>query len=101
MSFQLIRLFVVHLCKEYLNALQSVSTWSAESEKKECQLLTQHWQKTGQDQQTSAVVRHQLWFGARPLRLSFSPNYKFRSQFILIGRAGPATNSLYFANADR
>ena len=30
-----------------------------------------HWQKTGQDQQTSAVVRYQLWFGARPLRLSF------------------------------
>jgi hypothetical protein len=30
-----------------------------------------HWQKTGQDQQTSAVVRYQLWFGARPLRLIF------------------------------
>ena len=32
---------------------------------------TMHWQKTGQDQQTSAVVRYQLWFGARPLRLIF------------------------------
>ena len=28
-----------------------------------------HWQKTGQDNLTSAVVRYQLWFGARPLRL--------------------------------
>ena len=35
------------------------------------QPLTQHWQKTGQDQQTSAVVRYQLRFGARPLRLIF------------------------------
>ncbi len=24
---------------------------------------TMHWQKTGQDQQTSAAVRYQLWFG--------------------------------------
>ena len=24
---------------------------------------TMHWQKTGQDQQTSAVVRYQLWLG--------------------------------------
>ena len=69
--------------------------------KKECQLSTMHWQKTGQDQLTSAVVRYQLWFGAGPLRLSSSLSYKFRSQFILIGRAGPAMNSLYFANADR
>ena len=30
-----------------------------------------HWQKTGQDQQTAAVVRCQLWFGAGPLRLIF------------------------------
>jgi len=33
--------------------------------------LTMHRQKTGQDQQTSAVVRYQLWFGAGPLRLIF------------------------------
>ena len=32
---------------------------------------TMHWQKTGLDQQTSVVVRYQLWFGARPLRLIF------------------------------
>ena len=32
---------------------------------------TMHWQKTGQDNLTSAVVRYQLWFGARPLRLFF------------------------------
>jgi len=30
-----------------------------------------HRQKTGLDKQTSAAVRYQLWFGARPLRLSF------------------------------
>ena len=71
MSFQLVRLFVVHLCKEYLNALQSDSTWSGRVRKKECQLLTMHWQKTGQDQQTSTAVRYQLWFGAGPLRLIF------------------------------
>ena len=63
MSFQLVPLFVVHLCRKYLNALQSDSIWSAESVKQQCQLLTMHWQKTGQDQQTSAVVRYQLWFG--------------------------------------
>ena len=34
MSFQLVPLFVVHLFREYLNALQSDSTWSAEFEKK-------------------------------------------------------------------
>ena len=28
---------------------------------------TMHWQKTGQDNLTSAVVRYQLWFGAGPL----------------------------------
>ena len=38
---------------------------------------TMHWQKTGQDNLTSAVVRYQLWFGARPLRLRFNLNYKF------------------------
>ena len=32
---------------------------------------TMHWQKTGLDQQTSAVVRYQLWFGPGPLRLIF------------------------------
>ena len=71
MAFQLVWLFVVHLYKEYLNALQSDSIWSAESAKQQCQLLTMHWQKTGQDQQTSTVVRYQLWFGAGPLRLTF------------------------------
>ena len=41
-----------------------------------------HSQKTGQDQQTSAVVRYQIWFGARPLRLSFSltSNFSFSIQ---------------------
>ena len=49
--------------------------------------LTMHWQKTGQDQQTSAVVRYQLWFGAGPLRLIFLLPCSFRSQFNLVGRA--------------
>ena len=71
MSFKIVPLFVVHLYREYLNALQSDSIWSAEFKKNECQLLTQHWQKTGQDQQTSAVVRYQLWFGAGPFQLTF------------------------------
>ena len=56
--FRLVPLFVVHSCREYLNALQSDSIWSAEPVKQQCQLLTMHWQKTGQDQQTSAVVRY-------------------------------------------
>ena len=60
-----------------------------------------HWQKTGQDNLTSAVVRYQLWFGAGPLRLIFSLTCNFHSQFKLVGRAGPATNSPYFANAKR
>ena len=60
-----------------------------------------HWQKTGQDNLTSAVVRYQHWLGARPLRLSLVLITNFRSQFSLVGRAGPAMNSLYFANADR
>jgi len=38
---------------------------------KEQLAITMHWQKTGQDQQTLAVVRYQLWFGAGPLRLNF------------------------------
>ena len=71
MSFQLVPLFVVHLCRKYLNALQSDSTWSPESGKQQCQLLTMHWQKTGLDNLTSAMVRYQLLFGAGPLRLTF------------------------------
>ena len=36
-----------------------------------------YWQKTGQDQQASAVVHYQRWFGAEPLRLNFRFNFKF------------------------
>ena len=46
-----------------------------------------HRQKTGPDQQTSAVVRYQLWFGAGPLRLIFRLTCNVRSQFNLVGRA--------------
>ena len=60
-----------------------------------------HRQKTGLDQQTSAAVRCQHWFGARPLRLTFSLTRNFRSQFKLVGRAGLAMNSPYFAYAKR
>lgn len=38
---------------------------------KKAQHTIMHWQKTGLDQQTSAAVRYQLRFGARPLRLIF------------------------------
>ena len=62
---------------------------------------TMHWQKTGQDNLTSAVVRYQLRFGAGPLRLTFSLLVIFRSQFTLVGRAWPAMNSPFLAYAKR
>ena len=65
------------------------------------QPLTQHRQQTGLDNLTSAVVRYQLWFGARPLRLISSSTCNFRSQFNLVGRAGLATNSPFLAYAKR
>ena len=34
--------------------------------------LTMHWQNTGLDQQTSATVRYQLWFGAGLFLNNFS-----------------------------
>ena len=63
--------------------------------------VTSLLQNTGLDNKTSAAATWQLLFGARPLRLSLVIITNFRSQFNLVGRAGPATNSLYFANADR
>ena len=60
-----------------------------------------HWQKTGQDNLTSAVVRYQLWFGAGPLRLTFQLTCNFHSQFSLVGRAGPAMNPPFLAYAKR
>ena len=65
------------------------------------QPLTMHWQKTGQDNLTSAVVRYQLWFGLDLSDSTLVLITNFRSQFNLVGRAGPAMNSPYFAYANR
>ena len=39
---------------------------------KNAERTTMHWQNTGQDQQTSAVVHYQLWFGAGLFLINFT-----------------------------
>ena len=44
-----------------------------------------HWQKTGQDQQTSAVARYQCWFGPNHSDSPLINPCNFRPQFNFIG----------------
>ncbi len=61
---------------------------------------TMHWQNTGLDKQTSAVVRYQLRFGAGLFLRNFL--VILNSAFILSFPPGLTSNySPYFANAKR
>ena len=62
------------------------------------QLLTSYWQKSGLDNVTSAADHCQLWLGADSFLINFHFKLIFSFPIWHQHRAGPAMNSLPFAN---